>query len=115
VKDAVDVVTMVDSLEHLSDDTARAVLRQAEEVAARRVVVVTPRGEFPQEGYDAFGMGGQECQRHRSTWDVGDLTGLGYRVVVLKGYHDARNTSFVEAFGEDGAPIDALVAWKDVG
>jgi hypothetical protein len=110
---AVDLVALVDVVEHFEEEVAREVLRQAEAVARRRVVLTTPRGPFPQSGYDAFGLGGEELQRHRSVWDVRDLTELGYRVVVLKKFHDRRNESFVAAFGADAEPVDALVAWKD--
>jgi len=111
---SIDLVTLIDVIEHFDGDAAREVLRHAELIARRRVVVVTPRGIFPQEGHDAFGLGGEEYQRHRSSWDVEDLTSLGYRVAVLKGFHDKRNESFVRAFGTGAPPVDALVAWRDV-
>jgi hypothetical protein len=113
VPNALDLVTMIDVLEHFERSDAVDVLRQAESVARRRVVLFTPRGNFPQEGHDAFGMGGEELQRHRSQWEPADLTGLGYRVVVLAGFHGPWNSSFVESFGADATPVDALLAWKD--
>lgn len=115
VPGAVDLVTLIDVIEHFTTDDAHEVLRQAESVARRRVVLFTPRGEFPQSGFDAFGLGGEELQRHRSTWEPEMLAGLGYRVTVLTGFHNATNASFVEAFGADAAPVDALLAWKDAG
>jgi hypothetical protein len=113
VPGAVDLVTLIDVIEHFALDDARKVLAQAEQTAARRVVLFTPRGEFPQSGYDAFGLGGEEYQRHRSTWEPEGLAQLGYRVAVLQGFHNATNASFVEAFGADAPPVDALLAWKD--
>ena len=113
VAGAVDLVTLIDVVEHFPPDDAREVLRQAESVAARRVVLFTPRGEFPQEGFDAFGLGGEEFQRHRSAWEPDDLAALGYRVIVLTGYHTSGNASFAEAFGPDAQPVDALLAYKD--
>lgn len=106
------LVTLIDVLEHFAPDDAGEVLRQAEAVASRRVVIFTPRGLFPQEG-DALGMGGEEFQRHRSTWEPEDLTARGYRVAILSRFHDARNASFVEAFGPEAPPKDGLLAWKD--
>jgi hypothetical protein len=114
VPGAVDLITMLDVIEHLDDGSAHELLRQAESVAARRVVIATPRGPFPQEGYDAFGLGGEDLQRHRSSWDVDDLRALGYRVAILVGFHTRENNSFVHAFGLEAPPVDALVAWKDV-
>jgi hypothetical protein len=114
VSGAVDLVCFLDVIEHFTADDAVALLDQAECVAAKRVVVATPRGEFPQEGFDAYGLGGEELQRHRSSWQPEDFTARGYQVVVLRGFHGPENESFVEAFGPDAPPVDALVAWKDV-
>jgi hypothetical protein len=113
VPGAVDLVTLIDVIEHFAPEDARAVLAQAERTAARRVVLFTPRGEFPQDDFDAFGLGGEEFQRHRSTWEPETLAALGYRVAVLAGFHNATNASFVEAFGADARPVDALLAWKE--
>jgi hypothetical protein len=112
VPDAFDLVTLIDVLEHFAQTEALEVLRQVEVVARRRIVLFTPRGEFPQEGHDAFGLGGEEFQRHRSAWEPEDLLGLGYRVAVLEGFHDQRNKSFMKAFGPDAPAVDALLAWK---
>jgi hypothetical protein len=114
VPGAVALVTMLDFIEHLEREAALLALDAAEQVASQRVAVFTPRGWFPQEGYDALGLGGEEMQKHRSAWDVGDFRELGYKVIVLARYHDARNLAFVEAFGENAPPVDALFAWKDV-
>jgi hypothetical protein len=115
VPDAVDLVMLIDVLEHFAADQARDVLRQAESVAARLVLLFTPRGEFPQEGFDAFSLGGEEYQKHRSAWEPEDLVELGYRVVVLSRFHGPANESFVEAFGPSAPPVDALLAYKVVG
>lgn len=115
VPGAVDLVTLLDVIEHFTPEDAASLLDQAERVAAKRVVVATPRGEFPQDGFDAYGLGGEELQRHRSAWQPEDFTRRGYQVVVLRGLHTAANESFVEAFGSDAPPVDGLVAWKDTG
>ena len=111
---SIDLVTLIDVIAQFDGGAARELLRHAELIARRRVVIVTPRGIFPQEGHDAFGLGGEEYQRHRSSWDVEDLTSLGYGVAVLEAFHDERNESFVRAFGAGARPVDALVAWRDV-
>jgi hypothetical protein len=112
VPGAVDLVTLIDVLEHFDQAEALEVLRQVDVVARRRIVLFTPRGAFPQAGHDSFGLGGEEFQRHRSAWEPPDLARLGYRVAVLEGFHDSRNESFVRAFGPNAAPVDALLAWK---
>lgn len=114
VPNAVDLVTAMDVIEHFDRDAAIEFLRQAEQIAARRVVLFTPRGHFPQTELDIFGLGGEELQRHRSEWEPTDLLQLGYRVVVLDGYHGPWNSSFVETFGADAPPTDALLAWKTI-
>jgi hypothetical protein len=112
VANAVDLVTLIDVIEHLTSEDARGLLRQAESVARRRVVLFTPRSDFPQD-HDPFGLGGEAWQRHRSAWEPEDFTALGYKVVVLRGFHGPWNESFVEAFGPGAAPVDALMAWKE--
>jgi hypothetical protein len=113
VPGAVDLVTLIDVLEHFEPQDAREVLRQAAAVAGRRVLLFTPRGHFPQAGFDAFGLGGEELQRHRSSWEPETLAELGFRVAVLTGFHNDANASFVEAFGAGAPPVDALLAWRD--
>lgn len=117
VDDAVDLVTLMDVLEHLEPADAIATLRQCEAVAAKRVLLSTPRGFFDQDAHDVFaaGLGGEELQAHRSGWEVGQLTELGYRVVVVDRFHGAANAAFERAYGADAEPVDGLVAWKDVG
>jgi hypothetical protein len=113
VPGAVDLVTLLDVIEHFTTEDAEALLAQAEQVAGKRVVVSTPRGEFPQDDFDAYGLGGEELQRHRSAWQPEDFARRGYCVVVLRGLHTAANESFVKAFGPDAPPLDGLMAWKD--
>ena len=113
VPGAVDLVTMIDVLEHFDRDDAVEVLRQAIKIARKRLVLFTPRGEFPQVGYDAFGLGGENLQRHRSTWEPEDLVSLNMKVMILDRFHGSWNPSFVEAFGKDAPPRDALLAWRD--
>jgi hypothetical protein len=114
VDGAVDLITAIDVIEHFEPADAHELLSQAERVAAKRVALFTPRGHFPQDDHDAYGLGGEELQRHRSTWEPEDLTARGYRVVVLRQFHGPWNPSFVEAFGAEGEPRDALLAWRDV-
>lgn len=107
-------VTLIDSLEHFTMDEGKELLRKAEIIASNRVVVFTPCGFFPQEGTDHFHLQGEYYQRHWSGWEPEDFMKLGYSVTVLKGYHHAENPAFREAFGEDHAPLNALLACKTV-
>lgn len=109
------IVTLVDVIEHFDTDTARAVLSTCESIAATRVVVFTPRGEFPQQEFDAYGLGGEEYQRHRSVWEPPDFHRLGYNTVVFAGFHGPGNQSFDAAFSDGAPPIDAILAWRNLG
>ena len=70
-----DAVVMFDLLEHLEHGDALVLLHRAERIARRVVILTTPNGFVPQEGY-----GGNDLQRHRSGWTVADLEREGYRV-----------------------------------
>lgn len=115
VPGAADLVTMLDVLEHLDIEQAAEVLRQIETIAARRVVLATPRGFFEQDAHDVFalGLGGEELQAHRSGWEVADFIDRGYRVIVIEGFHGSQNQAFRRAYSGDTEPVDGLVAWKE--
>ena len=110
---SMDSVTLIDVIEHFEKEVAFDVLRQVEEIAAKRVIVFTPRGFFQQIEVDHYGLGGESFQRHRSGWEVEDFQKLGYNVVIFSKFHDQGNSAFVQVYGEDAEPIDALLAWKD--
>jgi hypothetical protein len=110
--DSVELVTLLDVIEHFERDVALEVITQSERIASRRVLLFTPRGFFPQEGIDLHGLGGEEYQRHRSGWEVDDLASLGYRILILSGMHGEENPAFRHAFPEGGPRRDALLAWR---
>lgn len=108
----VDAVSFIDSLEHLTPVEARTALSDAERIARRVVLVFTPSGSFPQQDYDAWGLGGERFQRHHSTWQPEDFTALGYDVLVHVAFHNETNEAFRRAFGPGAPPVDALLAYK---
>jgi hypothetical protein len=110
---SVELVTLIDVIEHFEREAAMDVIAQSERIASRRVMIFTPRGFFPQEGIDLDDLGGEEHQRHRSGWEVEDLASLGYAVVILKGIHGEESPAFKHAFPAGGPRRDALLAWKD--
>lgn len=75
-----DAVIMFDLIEHLVPSAGGAALREAERVARLRVVVFTPNGFVPQDGYD-----GNPLQVHRSGWSTADFEERGYVVSGMKG------------------------------
>jgi hypothetical protein len=110
----ISLVLFNDTLEHFHKNEALELLRQAEQIAVKRVIVFTPRGFFPQDGYDHFHLNGEVYQSHRSGWEPEEFLEKGYQVLVFKDFHDESNISFRQAFGEDHPPVDALLAWKDL-
>jgi 2-polyprenyl-3-methyl-5-hydroxy-6-metoxy-1,4-benzoquinol methylase len=111
--DSLDSVTLIDVIEHFEKEVAFDVLSQAEEIAAKKVIVFTPRGFFKQEEVDHYGLGGESYQRHRSGWEVEDFEGLGYNIIIFNKFHDHKNQAFLKAYGKNAKPIDALLAWKE--
>ncbi|GIP24120.1 class I SAM-dependent methyltransferase [Paenibacillus sp. J22TS3] len=105
-------VTLIDSLEHFTKEEGLQLLKDAETIARDQVIVFTPRGFFPQQGVDNYGLSGEQYQTHYSGWESEEFLGLGYNVKVFKNFHHAENPSFVEAFGSDHPPVDAIFAWK---
>ncbi|ODA39534.1 class I SAM-dependent methyltransferase [Desulfosporosinus sp. BG] len=112
---SLDSVTLIDVIEHLEKGVALDVLRQVEAIAVKKVIVFTPRGFFKQLDIDHYGLGGESYQRHRSGWEVDDFQNIGYNVSVFSKFHDQRNKAFLQVYGNEAEPIDALLAWKDCG
>lgn len=110
---SLDSVTLIDVIEHFEKGVALNVLHQAEEIAAKKVIVFTPRGFFRQVEVDYYGLGGEGYQRHRSGWEVEDFQKLGYHIIIFNQFHDQENLAFLQSYGREAAPIDALLAWKD--
>lgn len=73
VSDSFDAVVALDFIEHLTSLEGQWFLSEAKRVAPR-VVIFTPNGWLPQTK-DAFGMGGEHWQTHRSGWVPTDFEG----------------------------------------
>ncbi|WP_242833522.1 class I SAM-dependent methyltransferase [Desulfosporosinus youngiae] len=111
---SIDTVTLIDVIEHFEKEVAWDVLQQVEEIAAKRVIIFTPRGFFRQLDVDHYNLGGESFQRHRSGWEVEDLEKLGYSITIFSQFHDQSNKAFLEVYGENAKPVDALLAWKEM-
>ena len=75
---SVDSVFALDFIEHLNKQDGVKMLREAQRVARRQVVIYTPLGFFPQSyddpnKPDRWGMDGGYWQTHRSGWDYDDF------------------------------------------
>lgn len=78
--DSCECVVLIDVIEHLDKEDGVDVLRAAEKVASRRVVVLTPNGFVEQKEY-----GENRWQQHRSGWSAEEMAELGYRVSGVNG------------------------------
>jgi len=83
---SVDTVFALDFIEHLEKPDGLRMLREAERVARRQIVVCTPHGFFPQSyddprKPDRWGMDGGYWQTHRSGWAPEDF-GEDWDVVI---------------------------------
>ena len=111
---SIDCISMIDVIEHLDKETGFNILQQAERIAVKKVIIFTPRGFFNQKANDHYGLGGESFQKHRSGWEVEDFVNKGYKVIVFSQFHDHTNLAFVEAYGKDAQPKDAILAWKEL-
>ena len=101
LENSFDVVTMTDIVEHFKKKVAIQLIRDAETIARRQVLIFTPRGYDPQTE-DVLGMGGTKYQEHRSEWEQEEFTRLGYKTLLLEKFHKNKG-------------IDAIIAYKDMG
>lgn len=86
----VDTVVLLDVIEHMEKAEGQIVIDLAQ-AKAQQVVVFTPLGFLPQSG-DAWGMGGEAWQEHRSGWEPAEFE--GWRVLTDPQFHGERGGAF---------------------
>jgi len=79
--DSFDLVLLLDILEHLEKDQAIDLLKMAEKIASKAVIIETPKGFVPQN-IDIWGYGGNQYQTHRCGWEPSEFSDRGYNVVL---------------------------------
>ena len=87
---SVDTVFALDFIEHLEKEDGLSMLREAERVARRQIIVYTPHGFFPQTHDDPtkpdrWGLDGGLWQTHRSGWLPEDF-GDGWEFIISPDY-----------------------------
>lgn len=90
----VDTIVALDVIEHMERADGEAFVKRALE-CAKQVVIFTPLGFMPQEELgvtDAWGLNGQEWQRHRSGWIPDDFP--GWTTIVQQSFHNRHGTSY---------------------
>ena len=88
---SVDTVFALDVIEHLEKADGLELLREAERVARRQIVIFTPLGFNPQsyeddDRPDRWGMDGGNWQTHRSGW-LPEEFGDEWRLICCKAFH----------------------------
>lgn len=74
----IDTVVALDVIEHLTRRDGLAMIEKMKRLATQQVIVFTPLGFHEQSGgdaCDAWGMQGQQWQKHRSGWTPEDFPG----------------------------------------
>lgn len=71
--DSVDTVFVMDVIEHLTKKDGLKLIKEADRVARKQVVIFTPLGFYPMfykktGDKDAWGLGGTDVQEHQSGW-----------------------------------------------
>lgn len=76
---SVDVVSLMDVIEHLDKKSGRALLEDAKRIATKQVLVFTPEGFVKNEPHNAWGIdAGDEHQKHISGWSVLEIKDMGF-------------------------------------
>jgi hypothetical protein len=109
---SVDSVFLLDVIEHLEKEEGSRLLAATERITRGQIVVFTPLGFMPQPrtgAPDAWGLGGDEVQEHKSGWTPDDFD-HSWEIVASKDFHktDAHGRSLPDPFG-------AFFAIKTVG
>ena len=82
------VVLMLDVLEHLEDRDAINLLKEAERIAEKQVIIYTPLGFVAQER-DIYGLGGDFWMKHRCGFHPKCFRNRDYGVILTRG--DGKN------------------------
>lgn len=75
-----DACIAIDVIEHFERKQAIKLIKDMENIAREKVIILTPNGFYEQHDYD-----GNPYQEHKSGWNKKQLEKLGYRVYGLRG------------------------------
>lgn len=71
---SINAVYLLDVIEHMTRVEGEKLLRLIPHLEPKQIIVFTPNGFLPQE-HDAWNMGGEHWQTHRSGWTPADFPG----------------------------------------
>lgn len=104
---SVDVISIIDGIEHLEKVKALSLIRHMKRVARKQILLFTPQGQNEEgfvrnEPHDAWGISGaDEHQTHKSGWTLIELEELGFTLILA-----------ADSVSQHGDPYTALmVKW----
>lgn len=86
---SVDLVLLIDVVEHLDKKSGWMLLSEAERISRKKILVWTPEGKMLQdhEHFDPNDRPWMPGLEHKSGWTKDDLDGIGYDCAVWPNYH----------------------------
>lgn len=111
----IDVITIIDVLEHLEKSDAIELLKRAQQCASR-ILAFTPLGFDKQTGHDEYGFAQPglkqkfsseqraaaiEAQRHKSGWEASDFEALGFQEIWTDAHYHKKNEGAIWARWDD--------------
>jgi hypothetical protein len=101
---SVDTVFLLDVIEHLEKEEGLRLLKMTERIAKQQIIIFTPLGFLPQEyegGADAWGLGGADCQQHKSGWLPDEDFDESWDIYASREFHmvDSIGEQFEKPYG----------------
>jgi len=72
-------------IEHLPKEDGKKLINLMENIAKKKIIIVTPNGFLPQKSYD-----NNELQEHVSGWTVAEMRQAGFQIIGINGYKNLR-------------------------
>ncbi len=95
-KKSYDVVLALQVIEHLSKKEGIELIKKIESIAKNKVIITTPNGFV---NYDPFeNLDNNKLQKHKSGWNINELTNYKYKVYGQGSYFIYRSDSILYKF-----------------
>lgn len=84
---SMDVISIIDGIEHMDKKTGLELIKQMKRVAKKKILLFTPQGKekdgyLKNEPHNAWGIeGADEHQTHKSGWTQTELEDLGFDLI----------------------------------
>lgn len=80
-KKSFDAVIALDIIEHLEKEEGLSLLKQMEEIARKKIIIMTPQGFVQQHPFEK-----NPYQVHKSGWEIKDFKKMRYKIYGLRGF-----------------------------